>query len=150
MFAQIENGIITAIFEGNFRETNEPFLIRDISYLDPQPGPGWRYDGEAYLPPVEPEAPAPVLKTEYTHREFILRLGSMYGPIRKLKDVNAALPPETRDYDLVRLFEIWDKASYLDLNDPGMTQAFAAFVSLGIVTQEDATTFLTPDEELLP
>ena len=150
MFAQIENGIITAVFNGNFRETNEPFLIRDITDLDPQPGPGWRYDGEAYLPPLAPEATAPILKTQYTHREFVLRLGLLYAPIERLRDSNAALSPETKNYDLVRLFTLWDKSAYIDLEDPDLAFAFGVFVSLGLFEQEAADAVLTPNEEVLP
>lgn len=146
MFAQIEGGVITAVFEGNFRETNEPFLIRDITDLDPQPGQGWRYDGEAYIPPVDPEPVTPAYKTEYTHREFIIRIGDAHEAIERLRDVNAALPPETKNYQLARLFALWDKSTYLDLTDPDMAQAFGAFVALGVVTQEQADAILTPNE----
>jgi hypothetical protein len=148
MFAQIENGIITAVFEGNFREVDEPFLIRDITDLDPQPGQGWRYDGEAYFPPVDPGPVAPVYKTEYTHREFIIRLGLLYAPIERLKDTNAALPPETKNYELSRLFTLWEKSKDIDLLDEDLQAAFTAFVGLGMFTREEADAVMVPNEVL--
>ena len=100
-----------------------------LDVTDVAVGPCWRRDGDEWLPPTMER------KTILTHREFIILLGPHYAAIERLRDTNAALPPDQKNYDLVRLFAIWDAASYIDLADADLVAAFAAFVGLGIMTQ---------------
>lgn len=103
--------------------------------------PGWAHaDGDWTAPPVEQGTPEPV--TILTPREFILRLGTHYAAIQRLRDENAAMPPDEKNYDLVRLFALWDAASYIDMTDADLVSAFGAFVGLGILTQADADEIL--------
>ena len=104
---------------------------------------GWTQDesGEWIAP-----SPLVVLKTKYSHRDFILRIGEHYAAIERLKDANAALPPDQKNYELSRLFTLWDKAEDIDLEDADLHSAFGAFVSLGIMAEADANEILTPNE----
>ena len=95
--------------------------------------PGWSYLDGTWTAPAPA---APPRQTILTHREFILALGPHYAAIERLRDTNAALPPEQKNYDLVRLFALWDAASYIDLADADLAAAFEAFVGMGIMTQE--------------
>lgn len=103
-----------------------------LDITDVAVGPGWRRDGDVWLPPTVER------KTILTPREFILLLGSNYAAIQRLRDENALLPPDQKSYDLVRLFAIWDATTYIDLSDPDLVAAFESFVGLGIITQEEA------------
>ena len=107
-----------------------------INVTDASVGPGWRRDGDKWLPPVEAR------QTILTPREFILRMGTHYAAIQRLRDENAALPPDEKNYDLVRMFALWDAASCIDLTDADLVSAFGAFVAMGILTQADAEEIL--------
>ena len=66
---------------------------------------GWtqRENGE-WIAPQTPEPPQPMTKYEFMQR--------MTAPERiqlaRLRDTNAALPPDQKDYALADFFELWD------------------------------------------
>lgn len=132
--ALVENGIVLNVAVADMVLPGWIECPDDVS-------PGWRLtDGEWAAPAVEPVTPDPV--TILTPREFILRLGSDYAAIQRLRDTNAALPPDEKNYDLVRLFALWDAASFIDLTDADLVAAFGAFVGMGLITRERADEIL--------
>lgn len=127
-WAMIQNDAIVTITAQN----STPLISGEwVDVTDIAVGPGWRRDGDEWLPPTMER------KTILTHREFIILLGPHYAAIERLRDTNATLPPDQKNYDLARLFALWDAAAYIDLADADLAEAFAAFVGLGIMTQED-------------
>ena len=103
---------------------------------------GWMPAGDGTYSP-----PPPQLKTIYTHREFAVRLAHLHVPIQRLRDENDKLPPDQKNYELSRLFLLWDLSHEIDLHDPDLHAAFTAFVALGLITADDARSILTPNEE---
>lgn len=125
-WAMIQNDAIVTITAQN----STPLISGEwVDVTDIAVGPGWRRDGDEWLPPTMER------KTILTHREFIILLGPHYAAIERLRDTNALLPPDQKNYDLARLFALWDAASYIDLADEDLAAAFEAFVGLGIMTQ---------------
>lgn len=89
-----------------------------------------------------------MLKTEYSHREFILRLGGHHAAIQRLRDENNLLPPSEKNYELERLFQLWERSQDINLNDSDLHAAFDAFVGMGLLTRAEADNILTPNEIL--
>ncbi len=107
---------------------------------------GWSQgDDGTWSPPQTVNMPE-ALKKHYTHREFVLRLGPHYAAIERLRDANNALPPDQKNYDLARAFLLYDKSEFIDLEDPDLHGAFAAFVGLGLMSEAEAQEILTPNE----
>ena len=52
--------------------------------------------------------------THISRREFIIRVGSAYSAIMRLKDMNNSLGPDEKNYELSRLFDLWDVSEYID------------------------------------
>lgn len=149
-FAQIVGGKVLAVFT----TANEPnwdasIMMADVTDLDCTVGQTAEIvDGQWVFGPIAEVIPIPAtpMKTHYTHREFILRIGEHYASIERLKDSNAALSPDQKNYELSRLFTLWDKSKDIDLNDNDLHAAFDAFVGLGLMTSADALAVLTPNE----
>ena len=74
--------------------------------------------------------------TRLSRREFIIRVGSAYTTIMRLKDTNDSLGPDEKNYELSRLFDLWDVSEYIDLADPDLIAAFSFFVESGVISQE--------------
>lgn len=139
-YAQIENGVAVVIVE-----SDSP--LSGYVQAPAGAGVGWRYDDGRWSPPETPEPP---LKARYTHREFILRLGPEYAKIERVRDENNAKPPSKKNYDLARLFRLYDEAEWIGLDDPSLAEAMQAFVGLGLMSEERAAEILTPNEPPQP
>lgn len=142
-YAQIDDtGVVVAITETKKEiKADNMILIQgyDVDLL------GRKYkDGEFEDKLEEQEK----LKTIYTHREFILRLGSHHAAIQRLRDENNALPPSQKNYELERLFQLWEKSQDIDLDDQDLHAAFDVFVGLDLMTRAEADTILTPNEDM--
>lgn len=135
-YAQIENGVAVVIVEADS-------TLAGYVQAPAGAGVGWRYDDGRWSPPA---APAQLLKTRYTHREFILRLGPEYAKIERVRDENNAKPPSKKNYDLARLFRLYDEAEFIGLDDPSLKEAMQAFVGMGLMSEERAAEILTPNE----
>lgn len=60
---------------------------------------GWRLDGDGWAAPVR----------EMSKYDFVQRLTpSERVQMAKLRDTNAELPPDQKDYSLADFFELWD------------------------------------------
>ena len=148
-FAQILDGIVLALFDvETVPHWDASLTMVDVTDLNVTPGQSAHFkDGEWYFGPAPAPAPVePVYKTIYSHRDFILRIGEHYSAIERLHDENAALTPDQKNYELSRLFRLWEVAEVMDLNDADMHRAFGAFVQLGIMSQAEADKIMTPDE----
>lgn len=157
-YAQIVNGTVILTLEtGLSLDSFDPSLLMvDVTDMEPQPEPGWLYQPDktpVFVPPEPEESPVipepePALKTRYTHREFILRLGSHHATIHRLRDENNALPPSQKDYELERFFQLWEKSQDINLNDQDLHAAFDVFVGLDLMTRAEADIILTPNEDM--
>lgn len=153
-YAQIIDNKVNGIFSVPADADNfDPSLLMvDVTGMNPRPEEGWIYQPDKtpmFVAPPEPEPmpePEPVYKTQYTHREFVLRLGDEYAALERLRDTNEAKTPAEKNYDLARLFRLFDLATYIDLTDESIAQAFQLFVSLDLMTQERAVEIMTPNE----
>lgn len=155
-YAQIIDGRVHGLFSVPAGMDNfDPSLrMVDVTDMEPQPEPGWLYQPDkapVFVPPEPEESPVipepePVLKTRYTHREFVLRLGDDYAKLERLRDENNAKPPSEKNYDLARLFRLFDLSEWIGLDDPSLQQAMHAFVGLGLITQERAVEIMTPNQ----
>lgn len=87
---------------------------------------------------VKHESPMVEIKNSniLTHREFILLLGEDYYAIQRLRDANEGLSISEKNYDLVRIFALWEAASFIDLADADLYNAFVFFVQLGVISSE--------------
>ena len=157
-YAQIvDSFVILTVETGLSLDSFDPSLLMvDVTGVNPCPEPGWLYrPGEdvLFVPPepvVDPDPlfpSVPTLKTRYTHREFILRLGDEYAKIERLRDENNAKTPSKKNYDLARLFRLYDEAEFIGLEDPSLKEAMQAFVGLGLMSEPRAAEILTPNEE---
>lgn len=135
-YAQIENGVAVVIVEAD-----SP--LAGYVQAPAGAGVGWLYNDGVWSPPDTPVRP---LKTRYTHREFILRLGAEYTKIERVRDENNAKPPSKKNYDLARLFRLYDEAEWIGLDDPSLKEAMQAFVGMGLMSEERAAEILTPNE----
>ena len=158
----VDGFVILTVETGLSLDSFDPsLLIVDVTGVDPRPEPGWLYQPDrtpnfiAPKPVITPEPPSlttpePPLKTRYTHREFILRLGPEYAKIERVRDENNAKPPSKKNYDLARLFRLYDEAEWIGLDDPSLAEAMQAFVGLGLMSEERAAEILTPNEPPQP
>lgn len=90
------------------------------------------------------------LKINYTHKQWIERLGPDFVTLQQLRDNNDLLPPSEKNYELVRAFTLFDVSDFISLEDENLSSAFEAFVQLGLMTEERAQEILTPNDPAGP
>lgn len=109
-------------------------LADDVFCEAAYPGLWRRVESEE--PDVTPDEGQRKQPMRLSRREFIIRVGLAYSAIMRLKDINNSLGPDEKNYELSRLFDLWDVSEYIDLADPDLIAAFSFFVESGVISQE--------------
>lgn len=144
-YAQIDDtGVVVAITETKKEiKADNMILVQgyDVDLL------GRKYKNGEFEDKLEEQEK---LKINYTHKQWIERLGPDFVTLQQLRDNNDLLPPSEKNYELVRAFTLFDVSDFISLEDENLSSAFEAFVQLGLMTEERAQEILTPNDPARP
>lgn len=144
-YAQIDDtGVVVAITETKKEiKADNMILVQgyDVDLL------GRKYKNGEFEDKLEEQEK---LKINYTHKQWIERLGPDFVTLQQLRDNNDLLPPSEKNYELVRAFALFDVSDFISLEDENLSSAFEAFVQLGLMTEERAQEILTPNDPARP